>query len=427
MRGLFIFTAAALVLQNPISKTFANTSTHKSSLNVFPLNHGICQPFSPVLAAAENGNLLELRKLIQAGADLFDKADCGNDKNIDALTLAAGSNSMETLKWIVSHTPQVNNFNWSDAVFMAAAKNKLEAVKLLMARGAELDVLNHKTDLESIAEENEAAEFALSKIREAHSKEVIDAGKQDDMAAAQNPRTPYKVEWGAKPAVIYLMDHSPSVITMVGTKESATAKLQDISEVCDKLCPGMEDQKEDCHRRALYSSDKGKPEVGELMFAFAGTPKISKMEMMEFKKEGSLKAKAWTSNDFFSDLIDSDVGYRWKKTDEGLLLETKNFKTDEVQPAYREDQKGACILFRSSPFEMLSCSSTELLYADHHLIFVSDSATPEISFLMDKEKFYYLKGGLNYRNRPMLLTKTKDQWEILQGETSDSGKEEECD
>jgi hypothetical protein len=100
---------------------------------------------SALLKAAQDGNLLEMKRLVSLGAEVRQP---GND---GPLVWAANNGHTECVRWLLDHGSDINEqYNGVFApLWCAASQNKFDAVKLLVDRGADQNLLtNGKTALQ---------------------------------------------------------------------------------------------------------------------------------------------------------------------------------------------------------------------------------------------------------------------------------------
>ncbi len=213
------------------------------------------------------------------------------------------------------------------------------------------------------------------------------------------------------------------VMTLLGKKGLATARLQRLESVCAELCAS---ERPTCHAVGLYAQEPGTGDVGEGLAALPGriTGRLSAPAPVEL--EPAPTAKQWASTAFQTPVDERlpaaserlpPLAFRWTPRAEGVaVLQERQLGADFYAPPI---QLAECRQERQALFTRLVCPAASVLYAKGQLLFASfdDYGPPATEWLVtlqaDGQQLYLVRLGLKAHAVPGLLFHDGARWRLL--------------
>ncbi|QSQ20891.1 hypothetical protein JY651_37570 [Pyxidicoccus parkwayensis] len=211
------------------------------------------------------------------------------------------------------------------------------------------------------------------------------------------------------------------VMTLVGKKGLATARLQKVEPVCVKLC---EDRV--CHAVGVYKQEPGTGDVGEGLAALPGRIEGKMLAPAAISPEPAPTARQWTSKEYQTPVVERQPAstdnpppqsFRWMPRAQGAaVLEEREFGADFYAPPIELAQ---CRQEQQSPFTRLVCPSASLLYAKQQLLITSvdDYGKPSTEWVATLQsggqELYLVRVGLKGQVVTGLLFQEGGRWRLL--------------
>jgi hypothetical protein len=211
------------------------------------------------------------------------------------------------------------------------------------------------------------------------------------------------------------------VMTLVGKKGLATARLQKVTRVCVNLCDTPV-----CHSVGVYKQEPGTADAGEGLAALPGRVEGTTSAPAPITPEPAPTAKQWTSKDYQTPVAERQPAssdnpppqaFRWTPPQEGAaVLEEHEFGADFYAPPI---QLAQCRQERQPPFTRLVCPSASLLYEKQQLLFTSvdDYGAPTTEWVATLhsggQELYLVRVGLKGQAVTGLLFQDGGRWRLL--------------
>ena len=212
------------------------------------------------------------------------------------------------------------------------------------------------------------------------------------------------------------------VMTLLGKKGVATARLQKLQAVCTRLC---DFEAPTCHTVGVYKQEPGTGDIGEGLAALPGRVEGTMRAPAPIEPEQAPTAKQWTSTAFQTPVDErvpatstspAPLALRWTPRAEGAVLEERQLGADFYAPPI---QLAQCRQERQPPFTRLVCPIASLLYAQQQLLFASFDdlalATTEWRATLHAggQELHLVRVGLKSHAVTGLLFREGDRWRLL--------------
>jgi hypothetical protein len=237
----------------------------------------------------------------------------------------------------------------------------------------------------------------------------------------QQGRT-FRVVFGAKAPED--VESRLGVMTLLGKKGTATARLQRVEPVCEDLCG----ERPTCHTVGVYTQEPGTGDVGQGLVALAGRVEGKLSAPAPGRPDKSPSAKQWSSKEFQVPVEESTpvvplpeghlpLAYRWApRADGSAVLEEREGGADFFAPPI---QLTGCRQERQPPFTRITCPAASLLYAQQQLLFASfadyGAATTEwvATLRAGAQELHLVRVGLKTHAVIGLLFRDGGRWRLL--------------
>lgn len=212
------------------------------------------------------------------------------------------------------------------------------------------------------------------------------------------------------------------VMTLLGKKGTATARLQRTERVCVDLC---ESGRPTCHTVGVYTQEPDTADIGEGLAALPGRLQGKLSPPAPSEPEPRPTTKQWASKELQVPVHEatplpedlSPQAYRWAPRGDGsAVLDMRHGGGDSSEPSL---QLADCRQERQPPFTRLACPAASFLYAKQQLLFASfddyGSASTEWLATLQAcgQELYLMRIGLKAQAVPGLLFRDGTRWRLL--------------
>lgn len=220
------------------------------------------------------------------------------------------------------------------------------------------------------------------------------------------------------------------VMTLLGKKGMATARLQRVEAVCVDLC---EAARPTCHSVGVYTQEPGTGNVGEGLVALPGRVQGKLAPPSPTGPTKRPLAGHWVSNELqvpvdeqAGDAAPSDGlprrAYRWTRHADGRVVPES--RTGPEGPLHSDYTLGdfelaSCRQEQQPPFTRLTCPGASFLYAKPRLLVASfddygQAATEWVATLRTGgQELYLIRVGLKAQAVIGLLFQDEGRWRLL--------------
>ncbi|NMO14533.1 hypothetical protein HPC49_02135 [Pyxidicoccus fallax] len=251
-------------------------------------------------------------------------------------------------------------------------------------------------------------------------------------SAAERWTAPYQLEdqRGRTFRVVFGGNKAPKnvesrlgIVTLVGKKGLATARLQRVEKVCTPVCDAPE-----CHSVGVYTQEPGTKDVGEGLVALPGRIRGQMDTPAPVTPAKPPSVEQWSSREFQVPVDERTGGillpegvppaaFRWTSHAQGgAQLQRQQGGVDFFTPPI---QLAECQQEQQPPFTRLTCPAASLLYEKQQLLFASFDeygvATTEwvATLQAGGQTLYLVRVGLKTQAVIGLLFHEGGRWRLL--------------